>query len=145
MKDYSSMTDLEINKAVAALNPSIYISEDGEPVYLEPSPAPAYTGSDYDEVVFDPCNNPADAWPIIKSSLICLTPYGSDGSWWEAEDRYGTGKSDCDNNPLRAAMVVYLMMKELCCHCGGEGYVEIKHTEFEIEQHLCHRCNKKES
>lgn len=141
MKDYSEMSDFEVNLLVAksALN----FDQLSSTQCLNKAHVQWSDGANWHK--FDPCNNPSDAWPIIKSNLISLTPYGGDGSWWEAEDRYGTGKSDCDNNPLRAAMVVYLMMKDRCGHCGGDGYVEIKHTEFEIEQHLCHHCNKEES
>lgn len=58
---------------------------------------------------FDPCNNPADAMPIVIESRIAICPIFS--SDWCAT-------SDCDayrvinKNPLRAAMEVFLMMKE---------------------------------
>ncbi|MFZ4835947.1 phage protein NinX family protein [Rouxiella sp. Mn2063] len=111
MTDYSQLSDFEINKRVA----DIKIEGDW---MLEPNDDRKFTfynhGVESSKTIELPdyCNNPADAWPIIKANLISLTPYGGDGAWWEAEDRYGTGKSDCDNNPLRAAMIVYLMLKE---------------------------------
>ena len=58
---------------------------------------------------FDPCNNPADAMPIVFKSRIAICPIFS--SDWCAT-------SDCDayrvinKNPLRAAMEVFLMMKD---------------------------------
>ena len=61
--------------------------------------------------MFDPCNSPADAWPIITSSMISIRPIGNDGQLWEASGMDGM-KADYDKNPLRAAMVVFLMMKE---------------------------------
>ena len=60
---------------------------------------------------FDPCNNPADACPIIISSMISVRPVGGDGHLWEASGMDGM-KADYDKNPLRAAMIVFLMMKE---------------------------------
>lgn len=70
----------------------------------------------------DYCNNPADAWPIILVNEISITKY-ADLDEWEV---YGRGicvdydhciisESGCsyrNNNPLRAAMIVFLMMHE---------------------------------
>lgn len=118
MKDYSAMSDLEINKAVAAFKPDMYyVSDDGEPVYLEVDPAPAYTGSDYNEVVFDPCNNPADAWPIILANNISILSHRN-GLWQADNQAYWVDGDEwqidgqVNQNPLRAAMIVYLQMME---------------------------------
>lgn len=76
MTDYSKMSDFEINKAVAyhiGLR-TVEMAEDGE---------------------FKPCNNPSDAWPILKEYCIDIN--------WDG---------DSDSEPLRDAMIVYLMMKE---------------------------------
>lgn len=114
--NYQEMTDFEINKAVAvSLKESGVISKILTPV----SGIPEYSAvqcihTKYGWMWFDPCESWADAGPIIQENGISITPYGSDAVFWEAEDKYGSGKSDCDNNPLRAAMVVFLMMK------GGE-------------------------
>lgn len=67
--------------------------------------------------VFDPCNNPADAWPIIESNLICLAAdvfaESHDGGKWVAQPAYGWEKERVrSNNPLRAAMIVFLMMQD---------------------------------
>ncbi|WP_241610269.1 phage protein NinX family protein [Rosenbergiella epipactidis] len=59
---------------------------------------------------FDPCNSWADAGPIIQESKIGIREY--DG-WWEARS-YIPEYAYCQKNPLRAAMIVFLMMK------GGE-------------------------
>lgn len=66
---------------------------------------------------FDPCNNPADAWTIIESKLICLAadvfaePH--DGGKWIAQPAYGWEKERVrSDNPLRAAMIVFLMMQD---------------------------------
>nr|DAH53596.1 MAG TPA: Protein of unknown function (DUF2591) [Caudoviricetes sp.] len=58
---------------------------------------------------FDPCNNPADAWPIIVEERIRLNPILY--TKWIAED-YLEDFSFTDINPLRAAMIVFLMMQE---------------------------------
>jgi hypothetical protein len=47
------------------------------------------------EVKKDFCNNPSDAWPILKEYCIDIN--------WDG---------DSDSEPLRDAMIVYLMMKE---------------------------------
>lgn len=72
---------------------------------------------------FDPCNNPSDAWPIIldsKISLIEPTSAGLECEWTASKFYPVMGKDDidCDDeNPLRAAMIVYLMMNEEMVKC----------------------------
>lgn len=73
---------------------------------------------------FDPCNNPADAWPIIVANLIEVSPdYDfTDESeqelhatgLWTAKHVEVDGKSyyQSHQNTLRAAMIVFLMMQE---------------------------------
>lgn len=101
MKDYASMSDKQINREVQKLTGigcmsghGVLIIEDGR------------------WRTFDPCNNAADAWPIITSSMISIRPVGHDGQLWEAAGMDGM-KADYDKNPLRAAMVVFLMMMEV--------------------------------
>lgn len=114
MKDYASMSDQQIAVMVAGLCTieGVSINEDGVAVrnVVDDSPG-SYSGGDYIEFDFDPCNNPADAWPVIISSMISIRPVGNDGQLWEAAGMDGM-KADYDKNPLRAAMVVFLMMKE---------------------------------
>lgn len=94
MKDYASMSDFEINSAVsmALLDKSAH-------------PSARYVA------IGDYCNNQADAWPVIISSMISIRPVGNDGQLWEASGMDGM-KADYDKNPLRSAMIVFLMMKE---------------------------------
>ncbi|KMK11016.1 hypothetical protein ABW09_24910 [Pluralibacter gergoviae] len=121
--DYSALSDFDINKRVALLCTieGVVINSDGDPVrnIIDESPG-SYSGGDYFEVDYDPCNNPADAWPIIVGSGISL--YHNYGEW-EAEMEYdapvgafGTDETCCKRayhkNPLRAAMVVFLMMQD---------------------------------
>lgn len=71
--------------------------------------------------VFDPCNNPSDAWPIIvkyeigieKDTRMCCEEcrefYTSD--LWVASDPLTNDFDHLDFNPLRAAMICFLKMK----------------------------------
>lgn len=65
----------------------------------------------------DYCNNPSDAWPIIVSNKICIQWY-EDGHGIYASASMATSDesnnsfiSD-DENPLRAAMICFLKVKE---------------------------------
>ncbi|EKY3088549.1 DUF2591 family protein [Cronobacter dublinensis] len=68
----------------------------------------------------DYCNNPSDAWPIIVANGISLNHYTGT---WEASYEYdapiGAFRTDetvtCaieHKNPLRAAMIAFLLMQE---------------------------------
>ncbi|HEO1670808.1 TPA: DUF2591 family protein [Klebsiella aerogenes] len=59
--------------------------------------------------VFNPCNNPADAWQIIESNGIGMRKQ-SNGLW--CATRMGGAYPIYDDKPLRAAMIVFLMMQE---------------------------------
>ena len=109
MTDYSKMSDRAINALVGmALGKKV-----GEPV----------NGIQLIEVdgekissSFNPCNNPADAWPIIHDSLISIS-FDSDGydtpqsAWCRATSPRGDEYYGDEEKPLRAAMIVFLMMK----------------------------------
>ncbi|ATM86728.1 MULTISPECIES: phage protein NinX family protein [Yersinia] len=118
MKDYSAMSDFELNKAVAN-----YL---GKPI--QPDSCQDMGNSGFADVIFqngdskDYCNSPADAWPIIVENKISL-------NWSETEKLWcahvgGVMIEGCwcwDNNPihhhdgsnpLRTAMIVFLMMVE---------------------------------
>lgn len=57
--------------------------------------------------------NPADAWPIITENKISIyaAVLGDSRGGWGAEAS-STEHYHFNNNPLRAAMVVFLMMQE---------------------------------
>lgn len=70
----------------------------------------------YEQLIIDYCNNPSDAWPIIVGNGIGVTPHGEK---WMANNfnpsnvgSYQVQTMSYDKNPLRAAMIVFLMMKE---------------------------------
>ena len=67
-------------------------------------------------VKFDPCNKPNDAWPIIVENGISLKFMDAKIKYYEA---HGLNKNTSDEdwhsihpNPLRAAMICFLKMKE---------------------------------
>ncbi|WP_421532834.1 phage protein NinX family protein [Lelliottia amnigena] len=119
--DYSKMSDQEINRLVARRFSETYLfNEEGNPYQLIPDSMAAYSGSDFDEVEFQPCGNPADAWPIIVGNKISIRPHGKNK--WYCHKNTGmtiTQRSETSNqmecqheNPLRAAMIVFLKMQE---------------------------------
>lgn len=119
MTDYSKMIDFEINKLVA-LSIGGFESED----IFQLQGVIFKRHGKFQYSFFDPCNNPSDAWPIICESLISISPhykftdeseeYIAHSNEWVADNVMSDGKSFRykDINPLRAAMIVYLMMKE---------------------------------
>lgn len=93
--DYSKMSDLEINKLVLDK-----VSNKKPEEWLEPY------------ALFEPCSNPADAWPIIidnRISLLSVECLNGDISWL-AKNKACPSRGD--KNPLRAAMIVFLKMQE---------------------------------
>ena len=127
MKDYASMSDFEINRAVGDIifgglwrcRPGTSGNEsdswyygNADTTFNPLSPLPDY------------CNNPADAYPIIVQSGISLIKCTVGSGCWSAEiitdiDEADDNLFQCqssfdyqDANPLRAAMIVFLMMKE---------------------------------
>lgn len=114
MKDYRKMSDFEIDKAVA-LSLGVEVVEWNGKIF-------GGVERKIDNVtsvigVIDYCNNPSDAWPLIESNLICLMAdvfcEPQDGGKWIAQPAYGWQHEMVRNdNPLRAAMIVYLMMKD---------------------------------
>lgn len=112
--DYSKLSDFEINSAVAkALGLSVSTSHSSIAPWV-------YCGHDEDGGYGwgerDYCNNPADAWPIIVGNRIALHPLHPvyENEWRaSAEDDCGfIGCSSSNLSPLRAAMIVFLMMKD---------------------------------
>lgn len=123
MTEYSKLSDFEINKRVAmALNIDMHFfiseSEDSFDSEVLPSEMGPIWQTSADMVLkyspsngncFNPCNNPSDAWPIIVENRIRINPILY--TKWMAED-YLEDVSSCHENPLRAAMIVFLMMQE---------------------------------
>ncbi|WP_320705360.1 phage protein NinX family protein [Enterobacter cloacae] len=125
--NYSQLSDFEINKRIAiALNIDMhfFIPESENSFDLEVLPSemgPIWQTSAHMVLqyspsngnCFNPCNNPADAWPIItdnKISIYAAVLCDSRGMWG-AEASF-TDHYHFHNNALRAAMIVFLMMQD---------------------------------
>ncbi|MGY0156408.1 phage protein NinX family protein [Edwardsiella tarda] len=69
-----------------------------------------------DGMMFDPCNNPNDIWPLIIENGIVVKRSGDEciatSVEWADWMMASTGNCYSHDNPLRAAAIVYLMMKE---------------------------------
>ncbi|HCX4679521.1 TPA: phage protein NinX family protein, partial [Escherichia coli] len=65
---------------------------------------------------YDYCNNPEDAEPIIVENRIGIIPAPENGLWKAAHRKVGSDSTPYhmtqDENPLRAAMIVFLMMQD---------------------------------
>ncbi|HGM5054093.1 TPA: phage protein NinX family protein [Serratia marcescens] len=119
MTDYSNMSDFEINVAVSL---ELFDGSSGGDTSRIATWCACKENGEYG--LFDPCNNPADAWPIIVASLIEVSPdYDftdeseqelSSTGFWTANHVEADGNSyyQSHKNPLRAAMIVFLMMKD---------------------------------
>lgn len=117
MNKYRDKSDFEINKAVAVnINGADDVVEKFGRIYISDSDA---------MVSFDPCNNPADAMPIVLGNRIDIRLMGCS----EVRKRYwveyaATAFDETDGgeiitvftspnkNIYRAAMEVFLMMKD---------------------------------
>lgn len=116
MKDYASMSDFEINKRVAdiAMNGTWHV----KPSHPDNDTGGWLYGSNGIQTyeLPDYCNNPADAWPIITENRIGIIPAPDAGKWKSAHREVGEDDTPYhftqSDNPLRAAMIVFLMMKE---------------------------------
>lgn len=108
-------SDFEINKAVAECKYGIGCTgktQGGDVIVF----------TDSFTAVFDPCNNPADAMPIIIENKISLYAPRLNEDWMaeyagsteDVNDGFQVDHFDAHNqNPLRAAMEVFLMMKDV--------------------------------
>lgn len=107
--DYSKLSDFEINKCVAKIHGGFALTL---AVHNEPP-----SGKSFDPGRFDPCNNPADAWPIIVANNIDIIQDNGQGCALATNSAIQMFIGDDvhisqDENPLRAAMIVFLMMQD---------------------------------
>lgn len=123
--NYSGMTDFEINCAVAitlGMSHAFFFpkSEDDFCEGIEPKDrGPIWQSGKYEVKgyrvsngnCFNPCNSWADAGPIIGGERIAIMPseMKSELQWISTS---GRGQYQYHANPLRAAMIVFLMMQE---------------------------------
>ena len=107
--NYEEMSDLQINLLVAKAV-GVNAVENSGVVFGEVK----HEGSNVVSVigVVDYCHNPSDAWPIIVSMISggCIVQMLKAGVIVTLQ---GGGRIQVmDKNPLRAAMVVFLMMQD---------------------------------
>ncbi|EPS6026617.1 phage protein NinX family protein [Morganella morganii] len=107
MNKYRDKSDFEINKAVAENFGKKFLTFVNGEVRIR-----GYK--------FDPCNNPADAMPIIIENKIDLTHLVGDMVCAKHKEYWCIRK-----NPYRAGCEVYLLMKDAENEKVG-GSVEIK-------------------
>ncbi len=116
MTDYSKMSDFEINRLVARSIDGLHGDDRTAcDCYLEAGFGRAVKIPDGDIgwFIMDYCNNPADAWPIIVANEIGVVPSKSSNTYaWDLSGGMLKGIKHVDDNPLRAAMIVFLMMKD---------------------------------
>lgn len=116
--DYSQLSDFEINKRVAiSVGFPCYYGDGSYTNNLGLRGAIVKGENDSGLFMvgeFNPCNNPADAWPIIVGRKINIR-FGAEGMACEAQFmQYGHESVECYHaNPLRAAMIVFLMMQDV--------------------------------
>lgn len=122
MIDYSTWTELQIQQAVLratngqCLHPVRFLGHDVSDIPLS---------------AYNPCERAADAWPIIiKNEIGVIPPYNYkddfedsepeniNGEWvavkqlyWVENDVINSEIASQHTNPLRAAMIVFLMMQ----------------------------------
>lgn len=114
MKDFSMLSDFEINKRVAQLHGGFALTL---AVHDEP-----LSGKAFEPGRFDPCNNISDAWPIMLENKISLMWQTAEKDWcaWANGDleegcwdwKYCPDDYYVHASPLRAAMIVFLKMQE---------------------------------
>lgn len=126
--NYESMSDFEINKAVAdllevsvAFDEFVFGNDEREVIYL-------CERDGLDSIIpvgeFNPCNNPSDAWPVIIENNISINHetarYNASALVYDVKYERGfnifvfnSEMGDTSSRAaLRAAMIVFLMMNE---------------------------------
>ncbi|WP_041461068.1 phage protein NinX family protein [Cronobacter malonaticus] len=124
--DYSQLSDFEINCRVAialGMKEHFFMNAEGADNFDEEVPltdrGPIWQTPKYHVVTyrpsngecFNPCNNAADAWPIIVKNRISIINLDED-EWGARGVADRNSKRAIHENSLRAAMIVFLMMQE---------------------------------
>ena len=112
--DYSELSDYEVSKRVA-MAVGGFLEED----FCETHSVIFRRHGRHQYSFFEPCTNPNDAWPIIAESRISILFDGTDSRYEGEHHQWCDAISPCQKfgiqhqlNPLRAAMIVFLMMQE---------------------------------
>ena len=114
MNKYSDKSDFEINKAVAEV-----LIQSGFIIGIKYHDKHILVTDKYaNNYPFDPCNNPADAMPIVFDNNISLIlshneyPLATNNPSGLFRDSLPPENVVTNKNPLRAAMELFLMMKD---------------------------------
>jgi hypothetical protein len=118
MKDYSALSDFEINKAVAD-----YLGYQGRTKKQTPNHSSVLISDGMGGFLRNYCNNPEHGWPIIIENLISIEPdyefideseeeIHATGLWISERSGNHAFLQYVHESPLRAAMTVFLMMKD---------------------------------
>lgn len=104
--DYSKLSDHEINKMVAISLGKDVMPDDCQDFGISGFPEVMLRSGD----IKNYCNDASDAWPIIQKNLLRVVPVSFIGkvNWVVSRDIH----SNHDANPLRAAMITFLMMQD---------------------------------
>ena len=105
--NYEQMSDFDINRLVA-INRGGYQGHVAHMQYGVKESDKDSCGMFHFER--DYCNNPSDAWPVIFANRINV--YASEGPDFMPWMAGCSGFMVSTKNPLRAAMIVFLMMQE---------------------------------
>lgn len=104
MNKYTELSDFEINKKVSENLKLNTISYERTEIVLF---------DDMDAIPFDPCNNPADAMPIIIENKIGMNFICNIVGWSASHICERKYELDVyDKNYYRAAMICFLIMKD---------------------------------
>ena len=123
--NYDEMSDFEISHRIAEIlglywmmNPSHQLNDSGSWIYGEEPKDKAVIAVKLP----DYCNDPSAAWPVIVGNDIALTPIYScrpdtgthelNGRWRASTGEFSEYFEYESSKPLRAAMIVFLKMKE---------------------------------
>lgn len=118
--DYEKLSDFEINGLIAMRTQKVgdFTQARGlNFIHEYRNPVEGYGAICLGWKEFDPCNNPADAWPVIvENEIDIIQNNGQDCALATNSAVMMMGGDDVfisqDINPLRAAMIVFLMMQE---------------------------------
>ncbi|EGD6905970.1 DUF2591 family protein [Escherichia coli] len=113
--DYSQLSDFEINRMVGdIIFKGLWASK---PETSGNNTNKWYYGNA--DTTFEPlnhlpdyCNDPSASWPIIEKYRISIINLDED-EWGARGVAYCKSKRAIHKNPLRAAMIVFLMMRRI--------------------------------
>jgi hypothetical protein len=117
--DFDEISDAQIAKSVGESLGHVCVIKDDECLIISRPKSRKPLKRRTITTKFDPCNVWNDAGPIIVNGCIELTPLFR-GAWCASKiDNYTYDEAPIygdnqyvDENPLRAAMIVFLMMQE---------------------------------